>query len=156
MRKTVKAFTIVEITIVLGLMSMIIALISFSYNRFNEQLKKSVVLNDELNMFFAFRSNLWDELYQADSIRFDNNIVQIFKPLKTIEYRIEDNYLERNTGSEWVSTSFEMEQLMLVEKNSEQFIQFDFVWKDQVMRLEYLLHSSIKRRIDNYFENIND
>lgn len=154
MRKTVKAFTIVEITIVLGLMSMIIALISFSYNRFNEQLKKSVVLNDELNVFFAFRSNLWNELYQSDSIRIENNEILIYSPATIVNYRISQDFLERKVENEWITTNFEMDKLALTERNLEQFVQFDFIWKEQVMRLEYLIQPSLKSEIDSYFDQL--
>ncbi len=156
MRKKLKAFTIVEITIVLGIMSLIVALITYSYNRFNEQLKKSVELNDELNGFYAFRSNLWNELYQSDSVRFEKDEVFIYRNNSPVQYRINQDYLERRVEGDWKETNFEMDNLTLAEKNNEQFIQFDFLWKDQVMRLEYLIQSSLKNEIDTYFDRLND
>ena len=150
---SVTAFTIFEVTIVLGLMSAIISIIAVSFNRFNEQLKSSSEIHAELNTFFAFRSNLWNELYTSDSIQYHSNQVIIFKNNKLVEYRIEDDVLERKAESDWVKTEFSMLGIQEEFKKEDQIISFIFDWKGESMKLHYFCKPDLKHKMDQYFEN---
>lgn len=152
-KHSISAFTIFEVTIVLGLMSTIIAIIAVSINRFNEQMKTSSDIHQELNTFFAFRSNLWNELYTSDSIQYESKQIHIFKNGKPIEYRIEDDFLERKTEKEWVTTPFEMLELKEEMIEDEKIIAFIFNWKDQPMKLHYFCKADLNKKMDHYFEN---
>jgi hypothetical protein len=152
-RNGVSAFTIFEVTIVLGLMSAIISIIAISFNRFNEQLKNSSEIHAELNTFFAFRSNLWNELYTSDSIVYQKNQVIIYNNDKLVEYRIEDDLLERKADSDWVKTNFLMLGIQEEMKNDDQIISFIFDWKGESMKLHYFCKPDLKNKMDQYFEN---
>ena len=152
-KNNISAFTIFEITIVLGLMSTIIAIIAVSYNRFNEQMKNSSVIHEELNTFFAFRSNLWNELYTSDSINYQNKQINIYTDNQLVEYKIEDELLERKAGKEWVTTPFSMIELKEEEQNNDKIISFIFDWKGEPMKLHYFCKPELKHKIDHYFEN---
>lgn len=155
-RKTthsISAFTIFEVTIVLALMSAIISIIAISFNRFNEQLKSSSEIHTELNTFFAFRSNLWDELYTSDSIQYNSNQIVIYKNNTPIEYRVEEDFLERKAGSDWVNTGFVMLGVQEEIKNEDRVISFLFDWKGESMKLHYFCKPDLKRKVDQYFEN---
>ena len=152
-KNSVSAFTIFEVTIVLGLMSAIISIIAISFNRFNEQLKSSSEIHAELNAFFAFRSNLWNELYTSDSIVYQSNQVIIYKNNKLVEYRIENDLLERKAESDWVKTSFSMIGIQEEIKKDDQIISFIFDWKGESMKLHYFCKPDLKHKIDQYFEN---
>jgi len=152
-KNSVSAFTIFEVTIVLGLMSAIISIIAVSFNRFNEQLKSSSEIHQELNTFFAFRSNLWNELYTSDSIQYQKNQVIIFKNNKMVEYRIADDLLERKAESDWVKTEFSMLGIQEEFKKEDQIISFIFDWKGESMKLHYFCKPDLKHKMDQYFEN---
>jgi hypothetical protein len=152
-KNSVSAFTIFEVTIVLGLMSAIISIIAVSFNRFNEQLKNSSEIHAELNTFFAFRANLWNELYTSDSIVCQKNQVIIFKNNKAVEYRIEEDILERKSDEYWVKTNFLMLGIQEEIKDEDQIISFTFDWKGESMKLHYFCKPDLKHKIDHYFEN---
>ena len=134
-------------------MSAIISIIAVSFNRFNEQLKSSSEIHAELNTFFAFRSNLWNELYTSDSIQYQSNQVTIFKNNKFIEYRIEDDLLERKAESDWVKTEFLMLGIQDEFKKEDQIISFIFDLKGESMKLHYFCKPDLKHKMDQYFEN---
>jgi competence protein ComGF len=147
------AFTILEVTIVMALMSIIITIVTVAINRFNEQMKNNATIQQELNDFYAFRSNLWNELYSADSINYNNKIVSIYTADKIVEYTIEDELLARKNGNEWIKTAFPMLELREDFKKEDKIISFIFDWKGEPMNLHYLCKSSIKSKIDTYFDN---
>lgn len=152
-RNKISAFTIFEVTIVLGLMSAIISIIALSINRFNEQMKTNTEIHEELNTFYAFRSNLWNELYTSDSITYKSNEIQIYKYSSITQYRIENDLLERKTEKEWIPTSFEMQELKEEMIGNEKKIVFIFNWKDQPMKLHYFCKADLNKKMDHYFEN---
>ncbi|MDG1332923.1 MAG: hypothetical protein P8P74_11385, partial [Crocinitomicaceae bacterium] len=94
----IDAFTIFEVTVVLAIMGVLIGLIATSVNRFNEQLKMTGDINQELNEWFAFRSNLWSELYACDSIQSVDQELTLFAQNRVIKYKLEDEDVLRSNG----------------------------------------------------------
>lgn len=148
----VKAFTIFELTVVLALLSVIVTIISWSLNRFNEQIKNSSVIHTELNQWFAFRSNLWHELYNADSLVCGAQSVSIFKGGTSIDYRVAGETLERRNQYEWGATAMEIESINREVLPDGILVHFNFKWKGELMELSFKQFSQVKEIINHYFE----
>jgi len=91
----IAAFTLFEVTMVLAIMGILVSIIAITLNRFNEQLKNSTQVQAELNDWYLFRSNLWRELYQSDSLKLDKDILAIYNSSDSILYTIENDTLKR-------------------------------------------------------------
>lgn len=149
----ISAFTILEVTIVIALMSILIGVISSTYNRFNEQLKLSNDLHQELNEWYALRSNLWTELYQSDSIQFDSKILQLSIHDHNIEYKVVGgNLFRKHDSGDWASLHTEIEQIYLNRETNE--IVFDFSWKGDQMLLRFPKNKDLSLEINSYFSSI--
>ena len=135
-------------------MGILIGLIATSVNRFNEQLKMTGDLNQELNEWFAFRSNLWSELYACDSIRSNNDELLLFANNRTIKYRIDDEDVMRSTGRDWQMTKTKAESIRLEDENDQTTVIFDFKWKGELMTLSYYFEPDVKNKINNYFAQL--
>lgn len=151
----IPGFTIFEITVVLAILSTIIAIVAMSVNRFNEQLKHSNDINQELNDWFAFRANLWQELYLADSITYRDETVNLYRGTALVAYRIADDFLERGTAGAWQNTGFAMEALYETGDVHNKRVVFLFQWKGEPMKLTYYCKPDVKQQMDRYFENLN-
>jgi competence protein ComGF len=155
MRKhEIKAFTIFEITVVLALLSIITTIIFVSLNRFSEQLKISSELNYELNEWFAFRSNFWRELYTADSINLKDNEVIIFSDNRIVCYRERNEILERKTNDQWKPLEIKLESIVSNSIEGGTAIHFNFIWKEEIMKLSFMQLNSVKQMINNHFNEL--
>jgi len=152
----ISAFTVLELTVVLALLSTIITIISVSLNRFNEQLKNSSDIHQELNEWFAFRANLWQELYMADSIVYHQNELAIYRQGSQTAYRAEDDLLERRTGIEWASTGIAIENITQETSEAGNTVIFNFHWKEEIMPMSYLEVPGVKEIIDRHFEKTDE
>lgn len=150
------AFTVFEVTVVLALLSTIITIISVALNRFSEQLKNSAEVHQELNDWFAFRSVLWKELYTSDSVAFIHQEAHIYSGSRDIAYRAENEWLERKSGQEWVSTGIALESIESKPEEKGGMLVFHFKWKDGIMDLSYRQAARVKDKIDRYFEEANE
>jgi competence protein ComGF len=149
--KKISAFTILETTIVLAIMSILITILMLATNRFNAQLKKTVEIQQELNTFFAFRANLWQELYTSDSMAYHHETCFIYQKKRTIAYRIMEDKLFRKVAKEWISTGFYMRALQKEIKKEETYFRFIFDWKGESMCLTHLFRTGIQQKINHYF-----
>lgn len=150
----IDAFTIFEVTVVLGIMGVLIGLIATSVNRFNEQLKMTSDLNQELNEWFAFRSNLWSELYACDSIQSVEKELVLYSNKRIIKYKLEDEGVMRSNGTEWQTTKSKAESIRLETENDETTVIFDFKWKGELMTLSYYFEPDVKNKINDYFAQL--
>lgn len=151
----IPGFTIFEITVVLAILSTIIAIVAMAINRFSEQLKHSGDINHELNEWFSFRANLWQELYLADSIAYRDESVHLYRGTELVSYRIADEFLERGKAGEWSDTGFAMEGLYETGDAHNKRVVFLFQWKGEPMKLTYYCKPDVKQQMDRYFENLN-
>ena len=157
MRKAghIAAFTLFETTVVLAIMSILISIIAISLNRFNEQLKQSSELQDELNQWFQFRANLWRELYVSDSLIMDKEVLSVYKGKFTVQYKVDEDILLRKIEStDWQSTNIPTETIKENLTDEKRFLEFNFIWKGDPLKLTYLCQESIKNKIDTYFEKL--
>lgn len=135
-------------------MGVLIGLIAVSINRFNEQLKMTGDLNQELNEWFAFRSNLWSELYACDSLRSNEGELALFTDNGAIKYRLDEEELMRSNGNNWISTKMEAESIRLEKEDDQTTIIFDFIWKGELMTLSYYFEPDVKNKINDYFAQL--
>ncbi len=148
----VSAFTILEVVIVLSIMSVLITIVAISTNRFQEQLKETTKIQDELNKFYAVRSQLWYEFYTSDSIQSSNNAIQLFKGVTNVSYYIVDDTLYRKKDTQEKSLHLAMHGIESNALEDQKKVIFDFDWKNAPMRLEYVQPGGLKHKIDTYFE----
>ena len=152
--KTTRAFTLMEVVIVLAIMGVLITIISVASNRFQEQLKQTSAIQEELNHFYLIRSNLWLEMYTSDSIvSFDKTLI-IYQPSRTISYAIESSSLQRkqDTG-DWVDLKIPMLGLSQKQENQSTKVEFIFDWKGEPMNLHYFCTAGTKKQLDDFFEH---
>jgi competence protein ComGF len=150
----IDAFTIFEVTVVIAIMSVIIGLIAISMNRFNEQLKVSSDLSVELNEWFAFRANLWNELYETDSVTYKNNELQLVQNERAVGYKLDGDQLLRSQTGQWIDTKMEASEIGIHEEDRRINVFFDFHWKGEIMTLSYLVEPDSKAKINSYFETL--
>lgn len=139
---------------VLAIMGVLIGLIATSVNRFNEQLKMTGDLNQELNEWFAFRSNLWSELYACDSIKSIDNEVLLFAQNRVVKYKIEGEEVMRSTGKDWQITKSKAESIRLETEDENTTVIFDFKWQGELMTLSYYFEPDVKNKINDYFAKL--
>lgn len=151
----IAAFTLFEVTMVLAIMGILVSIIAITLNRFNEQLKNSTQVQAELNDWYLFRSNLWRELYQSDSLKLNNDILAIYHSSDSVLYTIEDDTLKRKSGKQdWASTHFEASGLREEILGGKHQFVFEFPWKNEVMHLRYSIKKTIKNQVDTYFDSL--
>ena len=150
----INAFTIFEVTVVLAIMGVLIGLIAVSVNRFNEQLKMTGDVNQELNEWFAFRSNLWSELYTCDSITTQEGELLMYINGKTIKYKLDEDRVMRSTGFDWQETKANAESIRLEEVDENKTVVFDFHWKGELMTLSYYFEPDVNHKINEYFARL--
>ena len=154
-RPSVSAFTIFEVTVVLAIMSVLIAIISTSMNRFNEQLKISTEVHDELNHWWATRSVIWNDFYMADSIQFQAGELTLYNSVQTTLYKIQDDQLQRSFNDQWTNLEIESESISAEEKDGSYSYHIHFPWKGESMDLSYHFQAGIDIKMNAYFDRLN-
>lgn len=150
----IKAFTLFEVTVVLAIMSILITIVSVSLTRFNEQVKTSADIHQELNHFFVVRSNLWRELYESDSLLCDKGSLFIFKNGFPVEYFIREESLQRKSPAGNEDMKLAAESIQSLEVQGEQMIEITFIWKEETMKLGYLDKARTDVKINRYFDEL--
>lgn len=150
----IDAFTIFEVTVVLAIMGILITIIATSVNRFNEQLKMTGDVNQELNEWFAFRANLWSELYACDSITTEGGELLLFGKKRVVKYKLEEDKVMRSTGFDWQETKTKAESIRLEEVDDKTTVIFDFKWKGDIMTLSYYFEPDVNDKINDYFARL--
>lgn len=153
-RSHISAFTILEVTIVVAIMGILITIVSMTFNRFSEQLKISSEIHAELNNLFVVRSNLWTELYEMDSVQYKNRELSLFIDDRIVKYREEEGQFERFQNDQWSTTKIGLNEIRLEEEKETQRIVFDFLWKGEIMTLDYYFKPDKKNQINAYFETL--
>jgi type II secretory pathway pseudopilin PulG len=151
--RSVAAFTILEVVIVLSIMSVLITIIAVASNRFQEQLKQTSVIQESLNRFYALRSELWYELYTSDSIVVASDQTHIYMPERIVSYKISDDTLYQFNQQTWQSMHVAMLGITTQNENEAQKITFQFDWKDAPMELCYYSQNGLKQKMDDFFEH---
>jgi hypothetical protein len=147
-----KAFSILEVTIVIALMALLGGLFFGALNRFNEQIANETHIKNELNDWFVVRSNLWRELDEADSMTVKDNKAEIWLDGNEVAYTIVDNRLYRKTGaSEAADMKIAMNAIELEEQRGRRYVAFKMDWKNDEMVLRFPLRATVAGRVNHYF-----
>jgi len=152
--RKLSAFTIMEVTVVLAIMSILVTIIATSMNRFGEQLKNSSDISQELNEWNAFRSNLWKEFYYSDSLKTQDNNLFIYKNLELIEYNLTGNVIQRTTNGNTIDTKIEASGIRIEEREKASLIIIDVLWKGDIMSMEFYNQPVLNNQINSYFEKL--
>jgi type II secretory pathway pseudopilin PulG len=150
----IDAFTIFEVTVVMAIMSVIISIISLSFNRFHEQLKVAQNISSELNEFRMIRSTLWKDFTSADSIRFASEELIVYRNTSAIKYQAIDERLHRDHTGEWQDLNIGVESIYVDSTNGMQNYHINFLWKGEEMDWHFLDQPSLAMRINNHFNEM--
>ena len=150
----VSAFTIFEVTVVLAIMSVLITIVSASMNRFNEQLKISTLVHEELNHWRSIRSVIWNDFYYADSIQLQTGELAIYTAKSEVKYKVQDEHLYRLNTLEWIDLDVEAETIFEEEKSNASVFHILFPWKGESMDLSYHYQPGIDLKMNDYFDKL--
>lgn len=150
----IKAFTVFEVTVVIAIMGILLTIITTALNRFNELVKQSSEVNQELNHFYAIRSNLWRELYEADSLKQEKNQLQLYFGTYTVQYEVKEEKLYRKTQQNSQELGLDILGIESEESQRGKRIKFRFIWKDEEMQLTYLYSAKPNQQINAYFQDL--
>ncbi|MNJ84249.1 hypothetical protein D3C87_16980 [compost metagenome] len=154
MRKSfcdIAAFSILELAIVLSLTGLFISLFFLSVNSFNKTMQQEITIKGELNSFFQFRSNFWQDLEKADSFQLSKDQLICFHTSIPIVYTITDEKLSRHHKDH--HTLFEINALS-IEKTTlgnHELVEFKLEWKNTPFSLKYPLQKQNSNYINTYF-----
>lgn len=154
MKKTrkIEAFSILELAVVLSLTGLFISLFFLSVNSFNKTLQQEITIKNELNTFFQFRSNFWQDMEKSDSFHLDKDRLCCFHAMDSVVYKILDEKLSRTHKEH--QTLFEVGALAIEksELNHNDLINFKLEWKNREFSLYYPLRKQNKNQINQYFK----
>lgn len=156
LNRKIEAFTIFEVTVVVGILSVLITIISLTINRMNEQMHGAQKVTNELNEWYLVRSNIWRECYNSDSMEVSSNQCNIYFPKKTVSYKVINDTLYWNIKDDWRSLKIPVESIQEKSSGSSKTVEFDFIWKGTVMKMSYLSKPVVKYQIDQYFYHLNE
>ena len=148
----IAAFSILELAVVLSLTGLFVSLFFLSVNSFNKSLQQEIVIKNELNTFFQFRSTFWQDLEKSDSFQLDENQLTCFHSGDLIRYQIIDEKLSRSTKNH--QALFDVNALAIEKTtlNSHDLINVKLEWKNTEFSLMYPLQKQNINSINNYFK----
>lgn len=147
----VAAFSVLEVTIVIGLLGLVSALVFGALNRFSEQVRNETQIRNELNAWFVVRAALWRELDGADSIAVTKDRAAIWFMGKPTDYYIAGNRLFRKKGETDADLNIAMNAILSEEVKGRRYVTFNIDWKGEEMLLRYPLRTTVADRINRYF-----
>ncbi len=153
MRK-LKSFTVMEVLIVMAIMGLLVGIIANASNRLSEQLKSSSDISRELNQWYAFRSNLWRELYFSDSTEVKKNELIIFDKQREFSYFIDQGFLMRKENQKIIDTEILVKSIEIVQKENKEYIVLDFNWKTESLKMTFYKPSDLSSRVNRYFSKV--
>lgn len=152
----IAAFTIFEVTVVVAILGVLISIIATTLNRLNEQLKVTSDIHQELNLWHSFRSNLWREFYESDSIQLGTGILSIYDHDNVSQYKVEEERLQRFVTNEWKDVGFAANSIQKSFQDDYDLYTIQFLWKGELLDLSYPDVKDSKNTIDNYFRRLNE
>lgn len=153
MRKKVniKAFSILELAIVLSLTGLFISLFFLSVNSFNKSLQQEILIKNELNGFFRFRATFWQDMEKTDSFNLAKDRLTCFLDNDSIVYGITDEKLSRSSKNHQALLDINALSIEKTNLGSHEMISFNLEWKNTPFSLKYPLQKQNINSINNYF-----
>lgn len=153
MRKKVniKAFSILELAIVLSLTGLFISLFFLSVNSFNKSLQQEILIKNELNGFFQFRATFWQDMEKTDSFNLAKDRLTCFLDNDSIVYGITGEKLSRSSKNHQALLDINALSIEKTNMGSHEMISFNLEWKNTPFSLKYPLQKQNINSINNYF-----
>jgi len=150
--KRLKAFTVLEIVLVMALTSIFLSILFSVLQRFNVAVSNEVKIKSELNAFFMMRSAIWKDLDQMDSLRMKaKNELTIYHGTNEISYKSIDNGFERSVANGSHSFPIALSEINTSKKKGVEKLELIFEWKNRFVTMSYPLPHSHGETINNYF-----
>jgi hypothetical protein len=155
MRTHVKiaAFSILELAVVLSLTGLFISLFFLSVNSFNKTLQQEIFIKNELNTFFQFRSNFWQDMEHADSFRLEKDKLSCFYLNDSVIYTIVDEKLSRTHREHQALFDIGALSIEKTGMNDKELMEFKLEWKNTPFSLFYPFRKQNHDQINAYFNN---
>ena len=154
MKRKLKSFTVMEALIVMAIMGILVGIIANATNRLSKQLKTSSDISQELNQWYAFRSNLWRELYFSDSTEIEKNELTIFENNRVFSYFIDQGVLKRKENQKIIDTEILVESIEVEQIENKEYIVLDFNWKTESLKMKFYKSYDLSSRVNRYFSKV--
>lgn len=156
MRHKLKAFSILELAMVLAILSLLIGMVWASTNRFQDQMKISVDLSQEMTEWYRFRSNFWREINEADSVQIKDNHLLFFHENQITSYTEEEQLTRTHNGN---TQSFPYHLVQLTTNSTfdqKEFIVCQIEWKEQRFNFTFPLKTNLSDQLNTHYTLEND
>lgn len=163
---SVPAFTILEVTIVVAILSVLITIITGALNRFNEQLKVNTDIQAELNNWMLVRSNFWTEYHLSDSVGYEEEQLFFYQPHRTVCYKAEEDRLmrkelkpfngQRTAADEWMEMNVDIESIKEDTTDHKPRIILTFPLKGEDMEMAFFKQQNKADYVNQYYEQLNE
>lgn len=163
---SVQAFTILEVTIVVAILSVLITIITGALNRFNEQLKVNTDIQAELNNWMLVRSNFWTEYHMSDSVGYEEEQLFFYQPHRTVCYKAEEDRLmrkeikpfngQRTAADEWMEMNVDIASIREDTTDRKPRIILTFPLKGDDMELTFFKQQNKADYVNQYYEQLNE
>lgn len=152
MRSDLKAFTIMEVSVVLVLVGIITSIIFKGVAMFNEQLSNDAKLKQEISEFYIFRANLYQDLFDAEE--FSQNELGInLSGVNEVHYGASTDGLIREVKNQNAVFAYKVNELSLKKVESDTCFYLNIDWKENEMELTFPIVQNKAKNINNYFKN---
>lgn len=151
----IAAFTIFEVTVVMAIMGILITMITYSMNRFQDQLKVTADVQEELNNWYHVRGTLWHDCILADSIVVEPGQMAVYQSADSSVYTIEDEQLFRLHKGVKTDLKIGAQELFSRDKNGWEEIVLRFDWKPEPLEWTFLNRPDVAGSINHYFKQKN-
>jgi hypothetical protein len=149
-----KAFTILEVTIVMALMSLLIGIVFSAVNRFQEQLYRDQRVKGELSLFFVLRANLWQELDACDSVQHLDKTLTLFSDHRVISYKAEKEMLWRKENGAFEPVPACLKDYKYSNDDKGEQVTFLFQLEREEIQLRYQFQNQLTDRVNVYFNTL--
>jgi competence protein ComGC len=153
-RGHIKAFTVLEILMVLAISGILITVLFNALNRFQQQSKVITELQDEMNNWYQFRSQMWSDFYSMDSLKINQQELTLYIDSTSINYSSQGDEFKRFEPNKSSSVAIELAEMKLTEAEGIRQLVLLFNWKGEIMQVTYPVNTDRKRKIDEYFSNL--
>lgn len=152
MNQRLKAFSIIEIIMVLSLMSILISIVFSALSNFNKMIQQNTQTNMEITQFHQWRSIIRKDFNRADSIKLNKNDLTIFIKVDKINYVKEKDVLTRNFQNRTSICPFSISDMSVEFLGAIECIKLTFDIKNRLVDLKYPLRPNLSELVNHELE----
>ncbi len=145
------AFTIFEATVVVAIMGIIIAIVSYSLNRLNEQVHLANGISEKINQFNIVRSSFWEDACSSDSLVNNEGSLIFYTNGSAISYSIEDDTLIRNNKDISQSFGLRCDNMDVTNEDLGESVTISLSFNEQPVEFSMNRSKNIDCIINDYF-----